>query len=543
MEQGTQHTGQELMEMFEAAASWIAKSAPDIDALNVFPVPDGDCGTNMTLTMQSTVAEAKRAPDHTASAVAQSISRGALMGARGNSGVILSQIFRGLAEGLVGNEFLDGKDFAIGLEKGTEFAYRALTNPTEGTILTVVREAADAAKSACIQNSDLAFVVEAAARTAQGSVANTPNLLPILKEAGVVDAGGQGLYVFLDGILRYLKGESQDMKRHQPQLVLSSQMHAGTISQSAIEAEEPYGYCTEFVLEGDELDLDEIKRSLDSKGQCLIVVGHKQLAHIHIHTFDPGDILHYATSLGTLHQIKIENMDDQHQEFLEMAKSGASAAPIATIAVVPGDGIGDVFQSLGAIPLVPDGPSMAPSTQELLHVVESLPQDEVIVLPNDKNNMPTALQIPSLTSKRIAIVPTVNIPQGLAALLSLNYEADLETNVEAMKESTSSVKALEITEAVRSSQIGGLKVKKGQAIAFVDGELSGAGRTPTHLLKKMLLDLASDDSEVITIYYGNGITPEEARRVGKQLRKQHPEIQVDVIYGGQPHYQYIASVE
>lgn len=226
-----------------------------------------------------------------------------------------------------------------------------------------------------------------------------------------------------------------------------------------------------------------------------------------------------------------------------MAKSGDSAAPIATIAVVPGDGIGEVFQSLGATPIVPDGPSTAPSTQELLHVVESLPQDEVIVLPNDKDNMPTALQVPSLTSKRVAIVPTVNIPQGLAALLSLNYEADLETNVEAMKEGTSSVKALEITEAVRSSQIGGLKVKKGQAIAFVDGELSAAGRTPTHLLKKMLLDIASDESEVITIYYGNGITPEEASRVDKQLRKQHPEIQVDVVYGGQPHYQYIASVE
>jgi DAK2 domain fusion protein YloV len=529
--------------MFEAAASWIEKSAPDIDVLNVFPVPDGDCGTNMTLTMQSTIAEAKRAPDRSASVVAQSIARGALMGARGNSGVILSQIFRGLAEGLADNEFLDGKDFAIGLEKGTEFAYRALTNPTEGTILTVVREAADAAKSACDQNSDLAFVVEAAARTAQSSVANTPNLLPILKEAGVVDAGGQGLYVLLDGMLRYLKGEAQDMKHQQPRLALSGETHAGMISQSAIETEEPYGYCTEFVLEGDELDLDNIKKSLDGRGQCLIVVGNKQLAHIHIHTFDPGDILHYATSLGTIHHIKIENMDDQHQEFLEMAKSGDSAAPIATIAVVPGDGIGEVFQSLGATPIVPDGPSTAPSTQELLHVVESLPQDEVIVLPNDKDNMPTALQVPSLTSKRVAIVPTVNIPQGLAALLSLNYEADLETNVEAMKEGTSSVKALEITEAVRSSQIGGLKVKKGQAIAFVDGELSAAGRTPTHLLKKMLLDIASDESEVITIYYGNGITPEEASRVDKQLRKQHPEIQVDVVYGGQPHYQYIASVE
>lgn len=543
MEQGTHCTGQELIEMFEAAASWVAKSAPDIDALNVFPVPDGDCGTNMTLTMESTVAEAKRAPDRSASTVAQSIARGALMGARGNSGVILSQIFRGLAEGLSDSEFFDGNDFAVGLEKGTEFAYRALTNPTEGTILTVVRDAADAARSACAQNSELALVVEAAARTAQNSVANTPNLLPILKEAGVVDAGGQGLYIFLDGILRYLKGESQDMKRHQPQLVLSSQMHAGTISQSAIETEEPYGYCTEFVLEGDELDLDEIKGSLDSKGQCLIVVGHKQLAHIHIHTFDPGDILHYATSLGTLHHIKIENMDDQRQEFLKMAKSGEPATPIATIAIAPGVGIGDVFQSLGATPVIPDGPSTAPSTQELLQVVESLPQDDIIVLPNDKDNVPTALQVPSLTPKRVAVVPTANIPQGLAALLSLNYEADLETNVEAMKEASSVVKTVEITEAVRSSRIGRLEVKEGQAIAFVDGEPSAVGRTPTHLLKKVLHDLTSDESEVITVYYGNGITHEEASRVDKQLRKQHPEIQIDVVYGGQPHYQYIASVE
>ena len=318
-------SGQELREMFTAATTWLEKSAPDINALNVFPIPDGDCGTNMLLTMRSTIEEACRAPDHNASAVAQAMAHGALMGARGNSGVILSQIFLGLARGLEGKKSFNGNDFADALAKGATIAYKALTHPVEGTMLTVAREASNAAQSASTQRNGLIPVMEAAVKAARESVANTPVLLPVLREAGVVDAGGQGLYVLLEGVLHYLRGEVEEMQYRRPQVVPSNIPLVSRLPQlTATEKEEPYGYCTEFVIEGHKkLNPDRIIKRLDNEGQCLIVVGDEHLVHIHIHTFDPGKIIRYATSLGVLHEIKIQNMDDQHREFAERTKAQA----------------------------------------------------------------------------------------------------------------------------------------------------------------------------------------------------------------------------
>jgi len=537
-------SGQELRGMFTTATSWLEKSAPDIDTLNVFPVPDGDCGTNMLLTMRSTMEEAYRASDRNASAVAQAMARGALMGARGNSGVILSQIFRGLARGLEGRKSFSGNDFATALAEGAILAYKALTRPVEGTILTVAREASFAAQSACAQSDDLLSIMEATVKAARDSVANTPALLPVLRQAGVVDAGGQGLYVVLEGVLQYLKGEVGEMQYRRPQVVPSSMPLVSKLPQLAAEREEPYGYCTEFVLEGRKrLNPDRIRKRLDNKGQCLIVVGDESLVHIHIHTFDPGKIIQYATSLGTVHQTKVQNMDDQHKDYIEMIKAQVPVADIATVAVVSGEGLTQVFRSLGVTAIVPGGQTMNPSTRELLQAVESVPQDKVIILPNNKNIILTARQAPRLASKKVKVVPTETIPQGVTALLSFNYDADLEANASLMGEASLAVKTVEVTRAVRSTKIGDLKIKRKQAIGFIDGELTSVGDSPEEVLWEVLLSLDMEGSEVITIYYGKNTRRSRAEEIVDRVRQQYPHLEVELICGGQPHYHYIASVE
>jgi hypothetical protein len=539
----TCYTGQELREMFAAAAVWLEKSVPDINALNVFPVPDGDCGTNMLLTMRSAIEEACRVPDSNASAVIQAMAHGALMGARGNSGVILSQIFLGLAQGLEGRESFAGSDFACGLVEGASAAYKALTRPVEGTILTVVRKASTAAQSASDQGDDLASILEAAVNAARDTVADTPALLPILREAGVVDAGGQGLYVVLDGALRYLKGEIKEMQYRKPQIVPSSIPLINRTAELQASGEEPYGYCTEFVLEGERLKPEKIKGKLEDKGQYLIVVGDEHTIHLHIHTFDPGTVIRYATSLGTIHQIKIQNMDDQHRKFIEISKAQAPQADIATVGVASGEGLIEVLRGLGAAVIVPGGQTMNPSTQELLQAVESVPQDKVIILPNNKNIIPTANQVSSLTTKKVEVVPTETIPQGVAALLSFNYDADLEANASIMEEARLGIKTVEVTQAVRSTQIGGLKIKKGQAISFLDGELVAVGDSTTEVLWETLLKLDINGKEVGTIYYGDSTKRTEAEAIADKIRRQYAQLEIELVYGGQPHYNYIVSVE
>jgi len=538
------YSGQDLREMFTAATSWLEKSVPDINALNVFPVPDGDCGTNMLLTMRSTLEEAYRAPDSNAGAVAQAMARGALMGARGNSGVILSQIFRGLAQGLEGHDSFSGKDFAAAFAKGSTVAYKALTRPVEGTILTVARDASNAARDASSKDDDLVPIMEATVAAARESVANTPTLLPILKQAGVVDAGGQGLYVLFEGALQHLKGETELMKDRRPQVVPSSIPLVTKFPQLMTEKEEPYGYCTEFVLQGHKkLNPDKIKKSLTNEGQCLIVVGDENLVHVHIHTFDPGKVLRHATSLGILHEVKIQNMDDQHKEYTEMVKAQAPPPEIATVAVVSGDGLGQVFRSLGVSAIVPGGQTMNPSTREMLQAVEAVPQDKVIILTNNMNVIPAARQVRGLTSKKVKVVPTETVPQGVAALLAFNYDADLKTNAAVMEDAVSAVKTIEVTRAVRPAKIGNLKILHRQAIGFADGELKVVGDKPAQVLLDVLEGLGTEKSEIVTVYYGKSTKRSEAEEVVEEIRQKHPNLEVELVYGGQPHYNYIASVE
>jgi DAK2 domain fusion protein YloV len=536
--------GQDLRDMFAAATSWLEKSAPDIDLLNVFPVPDGDCGTNMLLTMRSCVEEAYRAPDHSASAVSQAMARGALMGARGNSGVILSQIWRGLAQGLAEKESFNYSDLANALLQASVMAYKGLSNPVEGTILTVIREAASAAETQVSSGSNNCIsIMEAVVSAASESVANTPTLLPVLREAGVVDAGGQGLYTLLEGALRYLKGEGEQMQFSKPQIIVSNIPLVTRLPQMVAADEEPYGYCTEFMIKGKKLVPDKVSVGLEKKGQSLIVVGDESTIRVHIHTLNPGSVIRYATSLGTMHQVSIRNMDEQHQDYLEMQRERMPAVDIAVVAVISGDGLADVFRSLGATAIVSGGQTMNPSTKDLLQAVESVVSHKVIILPNNKNIVPAANQVQSVTEKSIAVVPTETIPQGVAALLAFDYEAELEANTQLMNKAKSQVATIEVTRAVRSTHLNGLNIKKKQAIALLDGELLVAGNNTIDILKKMLAKLDLAKTEVMTIYYGADTKSDEAEQVSATIHEQHPQLQIEVVRGGQPHYNYIISIE
>jgi fatty acid kinase len=536
--------GQELRDMFSAATSWLEKSTADIDALNVFPVPDGDTGTNMMLTMRSTMDEAYRAPDHSASGVAHAMAKGALMGARGNSGVILSQIWRGLAQGLDGKESFSAAELAEALQKSASVAYKGVSNPVEGTMLTVIKDAAKEAKKQVDEGEkDIIAVMEATVSAAGESVARTPRLLKVLKDAGVVDAGGQGIYTLLEGALRYLKGETEQMRLRKPQIIVSELPLSVPLPQVAGVDEVPFGYCTEFLLKGEGLEPETIRKRLEKKGESLIVVGDEGAVRIHIHTLDPGNVVQFACKLGTLHQVSIRNMDEQHQDFLEMQKERMPTTDTAVVAVASGDGLIEVFGSLGAASVIPGGQTMNPSTKDILQAVEKTPSDKVIILPNNKNIISTASQVQSLTQKKIKVVPTKTIPQGVVALLAFDYEADFNSNADLMEKSLSSVKTIEITRSVRTTKVNKISIKRRQPIGILDDELVAAGDTNLDVINKVLDSIDLDASEVVTIYYGAETEPSEAEEISASITKNYPNLQVEIIKGGQPHYSYIISIE
>jgi DAK2 domain fusion protein YloV len=533
--------GRDLREMFAAATGWLEKSASEIDALNVFPVPDGDCGTNMLLTMRSVMEEASKVSGSGASQMAQAMTKGALLGARGNSGVILSQIWHGFASSLDEKEAIDGKDLANGLLQGAKRAYKALTNPVEGTMLTVIREAASAAqKEAESGTSNVAKILEVAVKTARASVAETPRLLPILRDAGVVDAGGQGLYTLLEGALLYLKGETKQMQTQKSQVIVSDRLVSAK-PRRPTEKGAPFGYCTQFLMEGENLDPDRIREELKNKGQSLIVAGEGSTIRVHIHSLEPESIIRSASSLGKVRNVSITNMDEQHEDFLAMQRSQEMG--MAIVAVVAGNGLADVFRSLGASAIVSGGQTMNPSTRDILRPVQAMPSDKVAILPNNKNVVPTARQVASLTHKSIRVVPTETIPQGVAALLAVDREADFETNAENMLQAIHTVKTIEITRATRATKLSGLDIKKNQAIGLLDGELLAAGDDINRVALDLLAKVALAKAEIITIYYGAETKAAEAEQMSAAIRQKYPELQIEVVKGDQPNYSYIVSVE
>jgi DAK2 domain fusion protein YloV len=414
----------------------------------------------------------------------------------------------------------------------------------DGTILTVIKDAAGSGQHFADQHpDDLVAIIDETVKEARESVARTPTLLPVLMEAGVVDAGGQGLYILLDGALRYLKGELEDLQYRKPQMVSANITATRNVNVIAADEEEAYGYCTNFLLEGDNLDPEKIRRKLEDRGQSLVVAGDETAVRVHIHSYDPGGILAYATSLGTLHQIQIQNMDDQHVGFKEMQKQKAMPADIAVVAVAFGPGMIKLYESLGAV-VVKGGQTMNPSVKEILAAVEAVEPSKVILLPNNKNIILTASQIKDLTKKSVEVIPTRTIPQGITALMIFNYESTLEENIQSMSEAVKSVKTVEITTAARSTQIHGLKVQQGQAIGIIDDtELVAAGDDVQDVLMRSLDKGGISSVEMITIYYGADLQAETAEEVVNRLKEKYPGKQIELVSGGQPHYFYVVSLE
>ena len=539
--------GPGVRDMFAAATAWLERNKEQVNAINVFPVPDGDTGTNMTLTMRSTMEEAQRCNDPGAGGMMAAMSHGALMGARGNSGVILSQILRGAARAAKGSSTLDSRGLAAALAEGSTAAYQAVSKPTEGTILTVIREVADAATECANGNSPpLLTLLETATDTARESVARTPTLLPVLAEAGVVDAGAQGLAVLIEGMLKHLRGEEIEA-------VVSS---AGPVEQEwlavvdqrhQVEAS-PYGYCLEVLLEGDELDVPSLREEMIGLGDSVIVVGDETLVRIHVHTDDPGAVLSRGTSVGQLAQVKVDNINRQALRFVEMQKAAhvpgsIPASAISCVAVAPGDGLADVFRSTGCDQVISGGPTMNPSTKDIVDAIEACQADDVVVLPNDKNIILAAEQAASMTQKNVRVVKSRSVPQGLAALLAVNPEDGLDENASAMEEALTSVRTIEITRAARSTSVDGVDVKKGQAIAIIDDKLALGADSSEGALIEALRRLSGAGTSLVTLYYGAETTAADADGLASRIRESFAGHEVDVVRGGQPHYQYIASLE
>jgi DAK2 domain fusion protein YloV len=530
-------SGRELASALQVSARWLEAHADLVNSLNVYPVPDGDTGTNMHLTVRAALEELARTEGDSAGTLCQALAHGALMGARGNSGVILSQILRGIARALDKKDTFDAHDLAEAFREGAATAYKGVLRPVEGTMLTVIREAAEAGARASAQDgATLATVLQAITDEAERSLARTPSLLPVLKEAGVVDAGGQGLVLLLQGLLRYLHGEA-------PGEVVVAQQKAIIHTPG----EEGYGYDIQFIVTGEGLDVNAMREVLSTKGDSLLVVGDERTVKVHIHAQTPGDILDYGCSLGIIQDVVVENMQLQHEAFVARRAQPAPAAEppgkIGIVAVVPGPGLQRVFESLGVNVVVSGGQTMNPSTEELLAAVDSLPNEQVIILPNNSNVVLTAQQAKGLAKRDVAIVPTKTIPQGISALLALNYQADLATNTAAMEEAASAVQTIEITSAVRSARVNGLQVGEGQAIGLLGGELVAVGSECDQVALEVLERIQAGQKEIITIYYGADAEQSEAEAFAEKVKARYAGQDVELIDGGQPHYRYILSVE
>ena len=537
-------SGAELRELFAAATAWLERNVLQVNAVNIFPVPDGDTGTNMYLTMRSTMEEAERCEDPAAGAVLAAMSHGALMGARGNSGVILSQIIGGLARGVDGATDVTPKGLAAGLEQASAAAYRAVTKPAEGTILTVIREVSEAV-TAANGNGDLDSLLETAVSTAKSSVEKTPSLLPVLREAGVVDAGGLGLSVLLEGMLHHIRGEPIETAAEAAEPVEQDWL-ASTGARHQTEGS-LYGYCTELLIGGRELDLEEIRGRVMGLGDSVIVVGDPQLVRVHLHTDDPGAALSLGTGAGQLVQVKVDNIRKQAERFVEMHEEmrgdSAEAPPLSTVAVVAGEGMARVFRSVGCTRVVSGGPTMNPSTREIVDAVEACPADDVAVLPNDKNIILAAQQARKLTKKRLHVVGTRSMPQGIAALLAVSPGEDVKTVVGAMEDACGAVRTIEITRAVRRTSIGGVRVNEGDVIAIVDDQLQLAAPSAEEAVVGALESLPQADESLATLYYGAETTAAAAEELARNIRERFSSYEVEVVFGGQPNYDYIVSVE
>jgi fatty acid kinase len=541
-----QINGQSMKRLVEAGLIWLRTNQQTVNALNVFPVPDGDTGTNMVLTMQSAWNEIKDLGHRSITDMSGAVSKGALMGARGNSGVILSQLWRGFSRGVHGKEVLDAATLVKAFSEARDTAYKGVVRPVEGTILTVARGVAEATEAALASTNDAITILEIAVKAADEAVQKTPDLLPVLKQAGVVDSGGKGLFFILEGMLRHVYGESLETPTMSVQPISSMQMQD---AMEVVEEGQDYEVVVDF-LPSNEFDLHKFYGRLEEMGTSIQVGEGEGMYRMHIHVpldkrYEPID---YIMGIGTITKVAMENllaqMDDIQKSKASRIKFAAiEPGQIAVVVVSPGAGLSKIFASLGAAATVEGGQTKNPSTQDILNSFENLPTDKVIILPNNKNIIMAANQAKEVTAKQVVVVPSRTVPQGLAAMLSLNPDGELEAVAEKMTKALNDVVTGEITVAVRSVEIDGVKVDTGQVIALLDGKLvASAGSVEEGCL--VLLDKANaEEHELITLFYGENLSHVDANRIADLIRQKYPSQEVEVQEGGQSHYQFIVSVE
>ena len=524
--------------------AWLSSNHEEVNRLNVFPVPDGDTGTNMLLTLQSAVEDIRDSSAAEVSKIAKLASHGSLMGARGNSGVILSQIFRGFARAVEGKSSLTPAELAAAFEEAANAAYRAVNKPTEGTILTVAREAGRAASAAAAgPGATVPQVIAAAAAGARAAVLKTPSQLQILRDAGVVDAGGFGLQIILEGMLKTL-GELDSSPE---ELAAARPVVPAAASQVAVALpEEGWGYCTEFLIEGKNLDLDRIKTQIEALGNSVLVVGEPELVKVHVHTDDPTRVITLAGGHGKLLKLNVGDMSTQHRRILENENQTNKAARpngVGLVAVVAGRGLVDIFRGLGVDAIVEGGQTMNPSTQDMLTAIESVPYDEVILLPNNKNVILAAKQVLGLTKKKVHVLETHSVPQGVAAVVAFRGDRSGADNLAAMRAEAERVQTIEVTHAVRDTRSNGLKVRKGDVIGLINDKLEFAGTDYGEVVNKALGRLGADSFELVTVYRGKDASDAELAKLESDIRSTHPGLEVEVQQGDQQHYPFILSVE
>lgn len=552
--------GNDFKQMVWAALMWLRQHQAMVNALNVFPVPDGDTGTNMMLTMTSAWDEIAHVQEPAIGRVASKMAHGALMGARGNSGVILSQIWRGFARSLDDKSHLRAEDMVPAMHSAAETAYKGVVKPVEGTILTVVREVAEETFAVAQETRDLRALFARMVQRAQSSVARTPTLLPVLRQAGVVDSGGQGLLVILEGMWRQMQGlavaeEGLPLQANVLAAAPAPPAPHGALTPEHLEFDSNYPYDVQFIVVGQNINVAEARAVIASMGDCPLTVGDVSTIKVHVHVADPGIPISYGATLGSLRDVVVEDMQAQYQEFVagRAARSPAAGGPaplaedaalnIGAVVVTAGAGLANVFRSLGTVTVVEGGQTMNPSTAQILEAVEGVPSDRVIILPNNKNIFLAAQQAAEVSPKEVRVLPTRTIPQGVSALLALDQNASLETNVAAMSEAFKEVVTGEITWATRDVELNGVEVREGDAIGLLDGELVVDTPSFEEAVRWLLAEADLEDRELVTLYYGEDVNPDQAQALTDELSAAYPDLEFEVVEGLQPHYPYIISIE
>jgi len=540
--------GERLKEMIVGAATLLDAHKETLNALNVFPVPDGDTGTNMSLTMISAAKEVMAVKKANHKDVVNALSVGSLKGARGNSGVILSQIWRGFSnvlENLEGD--IGAQDIALAMKQGTESAYHAIMKPKEGTILTVIRAMADAADTFATDNDDIGEMMHYILSEGETILKKTPDMLPVLKEAGVVDAGGAGLIIIFKAFKKVVYGEKfESTGPIDLEMEIAPQTEEGV---GEISADIEFAYCTEFFIKNvfDHIlqrDIDTFRQNLSKLGDCVLVVGDLKLVKVHVHTNDPGIVLQTALTLGELSQIKIDNMREQHRHIIasddEIKKK---QKPMSVVSVVSGEGLKDIFKDSLIDEFVEGGQTMNPSTQDILSAVEKAPSNNVIILPNNKNIILAAQQAAELSQKNVVVIPSKTLPQGISAALAYNCEEDFQTNVARMEKALGNVKTGQVTVAVRDSGINGSKIRQGEWIGIGEGDILSNGTNVMDVSMLLLDKLVDKETGVIAVYYGDGVKETDAESLVDRIAQKYEDCDIELHYGGQSVYSYLFSVE